>query len=53
MIDTLLVSGLFVFALEDAAADDVACRLRRSGCRIIELPSSQKRRAGWNPCPQP
>ncbi|WP_435600540.1 hypothetical protein [Streptomyces sp. C10-9-1] len=53
VIDTLLVPGLFVFALDDIEAAAVARRLRRSGCRIIELPSSRPHRAGPDSTQEP
>ncbi|WP_328787087.1 hypothetical protein [Streptomyces sp. NBC_00273] len=45
-IDMLLIPGPFVFALDDREAADVAHRLRRLGCRLLELPHSRPVRVG-------
>ncbi|MGV9266177.1 hypothetical protein ACWDRR_16115 [Kitasatospora sp. NPDC003701] len=37
-IDTLLIPGPFVFALDDAVAGATVRRLEGLGCRVIELP---------------
>ncbi|MEE1823942.1 hypothetical protein PUR61_17345 [Streptomyces sp. BE20] len=39
-ITTLLIPGLFVFALDDGEARTAAARLRGLGCRLIELTRS-------------
>ncbi|MFB8242365.1 hypothetical protein ACFC58_38130 [Kitasatospora purpeofusca] len=49
-IDTVLVPGLFVFALDGRESRAVADRLEQQGCRLIELPS-WRARDGWQPWP--
>ncbi|WP_331766173.1 recombinase family protein [Embleya sp. NBC_00896] len=46
---TVLVPGLWVFALDDARAAAVADGFRQVGARVVELPGRRYRRAGHPP----
>ncbi|MFE0458314.1 hypothetical protein ACFW1A_03510 [Kitasatospora sp. NPDC058965] len=43
LVATVLVTGLFVFSMDDADARAVAEELLRCGCRIVQLPARTTR----------